>query len=180
MLEGDATIGELSQEEMRTVCLHEFGHAIGLWGHSPHPIDISYPTATTQQPSPRDITTLRKLYNTPLNTPQHNVAIKVLNAEIEEKPYADPKTQLRTRYLLGTVYFDKGDIPAAITTFQACRELNPKFQPAIEKLIQVYHETGETDQAIALVEKRITQKPSPADYNMLGIFYYDKRMLKRR
>ena len=32
MLEGDGTIGELSQEEMRTVCLHEFGHAIGLWG----------------------------------------------------------------------------------------------------------------------------------------------------
>ena len=179
MLEGDATIGELSQEEMRTVCLHEFGHAIGLWGHSPHPSDISYPTATAQQPSPRDITTLRKLYNTPLNTPQHDVAIKVLNAEIEEKPYADPKKHLQTHYLLGTVYFDKGDIPAAITTFHACRELNPKFQPAIEKLIQVYHETGETDQAIALVEKRVTQKPSSADYNTLGIFYYDKKDVEK-
>ena len=72
MLEGDGTIGELSQEEMRTVCLHEFGHAIGLWGHSPHPGDISLPRqATAQHPSTRDITTLRKLYNTPLNTPQH-------------------------------------------------------------------------------------------------------------
>ena len=60
MLEGDGTIGELSQEEMRTVCLHEFGHAIGLWGHSPHPGDISYPTATAQYPSTRDIATLRK------------------------------------------------------------------------------------------------------------------------
>ncbi len=36
VLESDDTIGELSQEEMRTVCLHEFGHAIGLWGHSPN------------------------------------------------------------------------------------------------------------------------------------------------
>ena len=30
MLEGDGTIGALSEEEMQTVCLHEFGHAIGL------------------------------------------------------------------------------------------------------------------------------------------------------
>ncbi len=179
MLEGDGTIGTLSQEEMRTVCLHEFGHAIGLWGHSPHPGDICYPTATAQKPNARDIETLRRLYNTPLNTPQHDVAIKVLKTEIEQKPYADPQIQLRTHYLLGAVYFDKGDIPAAIATFQACRELNPKFQPAIEKLIHVYHEIGETDQAIALVEERVTEKPSPADYNTLGIFYYDKKNVER-
>ena len=179
ILEGYGTIGELSREEMRTVCLHEFGHAIGLWGHSPHPGDISYPTATVQQPSARDIATLRKLYNTPLNTPQHDVAIKVLKTEIEQKPYADPQTRLRTHYLLGAVYFDKGDIPAAIATFQTCRKINPKFQPAVEKLIQVYHEMGETDQAIALVEKRVAEKPSPSDYNTLGIFYYDKKDVEK-
>ena len=179
MLEGDGTTGGLSQEEMRTVCLHEFGHAIGLWGHSPHPGDISYPTATVQQPTDRDIATLRKLYNTPLNTPQHDVAIEVLKDEIEQKPYTDPKTYLQTHYLLGIVYFNKGDIPAAIATFQTCRELNPKFQPAIERLIHVYHETGKTDQAIALIEKRVTQKPSPADYNTLGIFYYDEKDVEK-
>ena len=91
MLEGDATIGELTQEEMRTVCLHEFGHAIGLWGHSPHPGDINYPTATAQQPSARDIATLRRLYNTPLNTPQHDIAINMLKAEVEQRPHADVK-----------------------------------------------------------------------------------------
>ncbi|RKU14956.1 hypothetical protein C6500_21550 [Candidatus Poribacteria bacterium] len=175
MLEGDATVGELSQEEMRTVCVHEFGHAIGLWGHSPHPGDICYPTATAQQPSDRDIATLRKLYNTPLNTPQHDVAIKVLKTEIEQKPYADPQIRLRTHYLLGAIYFDKGDTASAIDSFQTCRQLDAKFQPAIEKLIQVYHETDETHEAIALLEKRITQKPSPADYNTLGIFYYEKK-----
>ena len=179
MLEGYGTVGELSQEEMRTVCVHEFGHAIGLWGHSPHPGDICYPTATAQQPSDRDIATLRKLYNTPLNMSQHDVAIKVLKTEIEQKPYAAPQTQLRTRYLLGAVYFDKGDIPAAIATFQTCRALNSKFQPAIEKLIQIYYETGKTDQAIALVEKRVAGKPSAADYNTLGIFYYDKKDVEK-
>ena len=175
MLEGDGTVGELSQEEMRTVCVHEFGHAIGLWGHSPHPGDICYPTATVQQPSDRDIGTLRKLYNTPLNTPQHDVAIKVLKTEIEQKPYADPQTHLRAHYLLGAIYFDKGDPASAIDSFQTCRQLDAKFRPAIEKLIQVYHETGETSEAIALLEKRIAQKPSPADYNTLGIFYYEKK-----
>ena len=175
MLEGDATIGELSQEEMRTVCLHEFGHAIGLWGHSPHPGDISYPTAIAQHPSPRDITTLRKLYRTPLDTPQHDIAINMLKAEIEQKPHADIKKHLRSHYLLGTVYFDKGNTASAIASFQTCRHLDAKFQPAIEKLIQVYHETGETHEAIALLEKRVDQKPSPADYNTLGIFYYHKK-----
>ena len=175
MLEGYGTVGELSQEEMRTVCVHEFGHAIGLWGHSPHPGDICYPTATVQQPSDRDIVTLRKLYNTPLNTPQHDVAIKVLKTEIEQKPYADPQTQLRAHYLLGAIYFDKGDTASAIDSFQTCRQLDAKFQPAIEKLIQIYHETGETSEAIDLLKKRITQKPSPADYNTLGIFYYERK-----
>ncbi len=179
MLEGDGTIGDLSPEEMRTVCLHEFGHAIGLWGHSPHPGDICYPTATAQQPTRRDIATLRKLYNTPLNTPQHDVAISVLKTEIEQKPYADPRIRLRNHYLLGAIYFDKGDISAAIATFQTCKAMNPKFQPAVEKLIQIYHETGETDQAIALVEKRVMQKPSPADYNTLGIFYYDRKDVEK-
>ena len=175
MLEGYGTVGELSQEEMRTVCVHEFGHAIGLWGHSPHPGDICYPTATAQQPSDRDIATLRKLYDTPLNTPQHDVAIKVLKTEIEQKPYADPQIRLRTHYLLGAIYFDKGDTASAIDSFQTCRQLDAKFRPAIEKLIQVYHETDKTHEAIALLEKRITQKPSPADYNTLGIFYYEKK-----
>ena len=174
MLEGDGTIGELSQKEMRTVCVHEFGHAIGLWGHSPHPGDVIYPTATVQHPSTRDIITLRKLYNTPLNTPQHDIAIRALKSEVAAKPYAEKKKQLRSHYLLGTVHFDKGDTASAIASFLTCRQLDAKFQPAIEKLIQAYHETGKTPDAIALLEKRIIQKPSPADYNTLGIFYYEK------
>ena len=78
VLEGDGTTGELSQEEMRTVCLHEFGHAIGLWGHSPNTDDVCHATATAQHPTTRDINTLLKIYNTPLHTPQHDIAIDLL------------------------------------------------------------------------------------------------------
>ncbi len=179
MLESDATIGELSQAEMRTVCLHEFGHAIGLWGHSPHPVDISYPTANAQVLSERDVATLRRLYQTPPDTPQHAVAMEILTAEIAEKPHADLEKRLRSHYLLGTVALDKGDTAAAIASFQTCRELKPQFQPALEKLIQAYHETGETQAAIALLEERVSEKPSPADYNTLGIFYYERREAER-
>ena len=103
----------------------------------------------------------------------------MLKAEIEEKPHADIKKHLRSHYLLGTVYFDKGDTASAIASFQTCRQLDPKFQSAIEKLIQAYHETGETHEAIALLEKRVIEKSSPADYNTLGIFYYEKKDVEK-
>ena len=122
---------------------------------------------------------MRKLYQTPLNTPQHDIAIEVLKTEIASKPYADKRKQLRSHYLLGTIHFDKGDPAAAIGSFLTCRALDAKFQSAIEKLIQVYHETGKTHEAIALLEHRTTQKPSPADYNTLGIFYYEKTEVEK-
>ena len=60
---------KLSQEEIRTVCLHEFGHAIGLWGHSPDPLDVNFWASVAQRPTDRDRATLLKVYATPQNTP---------------------------------------------------------------------------------------------------------------
>lgn len=174
MLEGDETITELSQKEMRTVCLHEFAHAIGLWGHSPHPGDICYPTATAQHPTQHDINTLRKLYNTPVDTPQHDTAINALKAEITLAP-----RQHYPHYLLGAVYFDKGDMESAIGSFKDCLKRNENFQPAIEKLLRAYQETGQLGTAINLLEQRIGEKPSAADYNTLGIHYYHQGAVNR-
>ena len=174
MLEGDKTITELSQKEMRTVCLHEFGHALGLWGHSPHPGDICYPTATAQRLTQRDINTLRKLYDTQVDTPQHDIAINALKTEISLEP-----RQHYPHYLLGAVYFDKGDMEAAIGSFKNCLQLNENFQPAIEKLLQAYKETGQLETAINLLEQRIETKPSAADYNTLGIHYHRQGEVSR-
>jgi len=169
MLEGDDTVTELSELEMRTVCLHEFGHAIGLWGHSPHPGDICYPTATAQHPSLRDINTLRKLYNTPIGTPQHDEAIKALKTEILQEP-----REHYHHFLLGNVHFDKGDMESAIDSYQDCIHINEHFQPAIEKLLMAYEAIGQLSTAINLLEQRIKTKPRSADYNTLGIHYYNK------
>ena len=176
VIEGDGTTGELTQEKMRTVCLHEFAHAIGLWGHSPSNLDVCHATATAQHPTPRDVNTLLKLYNTPLHTPQHEIAINQLKKELQTNP-----RHPRTHYLLGAVYFDKGDMPLAITSFQNCLGIDPNYEPAREKLIHAYERTGQSHQAINLIEQRVgsqqghrSLRESADSYNVLGTLYYRK------
>ena len=158
---------KLSQEETRTVCLHEFGHAIGLWGHSPDPLDVSFWASIAQRPTARDRATLLKVYATPQNTPQHDVAINVLRKQLETNP-----TDARTHYLLGTISDDKGDTASAITRFKTCLELDPGFQPASETLLQVYQRAGLSQQAADLLEETLKQIPSANDYNTIGVMYY--------
>jgi tetratricopeptide (TPR) repeat protein len=56
----------LSANQVRAVCLHEIGHALGIIGHSPKPDDIMYcsmPSATAKPTlSTRDVGTIQKLY----------------------------------------------------------------------------------------------------------------------
>ncbi|MBK8189238.1 MAG: tetratricopeptide repeat protein [Vampirovibrionales bacterium] len=53
------------QESARRFALHELGHAIGLWGHSPDPGDVMYTHPIVSQLSARDIATIRKVYALP-------------------------------------------------------------------------------------------------------------------
>ena len=158
---------KLSQKETRTVCLHEFGHAIGLWGHSPNPLDVSFWASIAQRPTAQDRATLLKIYATPQNTPQHDAAINILKKQLETNP-----TNARTHYLLGTIYDDKGDTVLAVTSFKACLEIDPDFHPARETLLQVYQRTGLPQQAVELLEETLKQMPSPNDYNTIGVMYY--------
>ncbi len=50
---------------LRATAIHEFGHALGMWGHSDDRDDIMYPVVSGQtEISPRDLLTLTKLYST--------------------------------------------------------------------------------------------------------------------
>ena len=158
---------KLSREETRTVCLHEFGHAIGLWGHSPDPLDVSFWASIAQRPTAQDRATLLKVYSTPQNTPQHDVAISILKKQLETNP-----THARTHYLLGTIYGDKGDTELAVASFKACLEINPDFHPARETLLQVYQKVGRSQQAVDLLEETLKQMPSSNEYNTIGVMYY--------
>ncbi len=174
--EGDGTVDEKLQKEMRTVCLHELGHALGLWGHSPHTDDVNHAKATAQQPSKRDIDTLMKLYSTPLNTSQHDVAINLLKMEIEAKP-----NHPLYHYLLGAVYYDKNNMELALQSIQQCLKLDPKFSTASQKLLKIYDKTGQKTLAIDLLEKDLdrpdkgkTQHETALAYNHLGVLHYRK------
>ena len=164
--------GLLSQEKMRTVCLHELGHAIGLWGHSPDSADVLFFAATAQHPTDRDKATLHKVYAAPLHAPQHEAAIAVLNTHIE----ANPK-HLRSHYLLGTVNLDKGEVDAAIANFKACLALDAAFQQANEKLLQAYQKSGRREEALVHLQKMINREASPEGYNTAGVMYYQNQQI---
>ena len=178
VLQNDGTIKDMSQREMRTVCLHEFGHAVGLWGHSPHHQDVNHATSTAQNLSQRDIDTLIRLYNTAINTPQHDKAIVLLSRELDVKA-----NDSRTHYLLGAIYFDKGDTESALHCFEESLRLDPKNRIATQKLLQTYERIGNQTRAIELLENRLvqpdkmqTQRDSAASYNHLGVLYYRQGM----
>jgi predicted Zn-dependent protease len=56
-----------SADHLQAAARHELGHALGIWGHSPNPDDALYYSQVRQPPaiSPRDINTLRRIYQQP-------------------------------------------------------------------------------------------------------------------
>lgn len=61
----------LSPNQLKAVCLHEIGHALGMHGHSPRPTDIMYCSMPMKDAkvvlTPRDAQTLLRVYAAAIN-----------------------------------------------------------------------------------------------------------------
>lgn len=164
----EPNLGEVSDPaRLRAIYVHEFGHAVGLWGHSPDSRDAEFHTSTKEHPSPQDINTLRRVYATPQNTPQHEIAIKTVKKALDGSA-----ADARRHYLLGTITVDTGDVKEAIKHFKTALALDPTSEPVRQKLIQVYQDFGYYEQAIDLLNDGLAESPSHDAYNTLGVMYY--------
>ncbi len=158
---------ELTDQEALTVCLHELGHAIGLWGHSDREEDIMSPASAAPAPTQRDADTLRAIYEMPVNAPLHEPAMRELRGEIEERP-DDPAP----RYLLGSVALDAERYDEAVEALQAALKIDRFHMAAGEKLVMAYLEAERYDEAA----RQLYDGPlfSAELYNNAGIVFAEK------
>jgi len=174
------TMKLLECDTLQAAILHELGHALGLWGHSPNPGDVMFYSAAATKPTEHDVATLRKVYATPPDTAFHQDAIAALNAELEEDsdlPSAPSAMQAtvsekaRLYYLLGTVYADLGDYDAAISNVQKALEMAPYVSEYAARLAIIFDEKGMYEQAIAQYTEALNKCPSAYLYVRLGLLY---------
>ena len=163
------TMKLLDCDTLKAVILHELGHAVGLWGHSPNPRDVMFYSAAATKPTERDVATLRKVYATPLDTAFHQDAIVALNAELEED--SDVSEKARLYYLLGTVYADLSDYDAAISNVQKALEMAPYVSEYAARLAMIFDKKGMYAQAIAQYTKALNARPPAYLYGRLGLLY---------
>lgn len=164
----DGTTGKLlSREKMLSVCLHELGHALGLWGHSDVAEDVMSPSTEALAPTPRDVATLKRLYALPLNTPLHDLAMDALRRDLEQEP-----ANVEYHFLLGNLLLDVKRYDEAVDQFLQVLTLDASHIDAAERLVRAYLEMGKAKEALEEVERFGTS--SPEFYNNAARIFYER------
>ena len=159
----------LTHDQMKIVLLHEFGHAVGLWGHSRDKEDAMYHAADASHPTQRDINTIKQVYSHEADYPLHAESIKAIKQEMLSK-----LENARLHFLLGTVYADQEEYSEAIDNFKRSLHLNPQFYKASSALALAYQKSGQEQAALIEYLLLAESDPSAAVHNMIGALYFQK------
>ena len=149
------TLGFLDPARLRTVLLHEIGHAIGIWGHSTAPNDIMYFEPTVADLSERDIATAQQLRQYPVGTQLHQQSIRSLKEEMVRHP-----NLAEHLYALGTVYVDQGDYPSAMSAFQKAITINPLARKAALQMAQIRQKNADYELALKDYLRSMSLQPT--------------------
>lgn len=63
LLRSYIAIASVDRNKIEALAAHEAGHALGLDGHSPHALDLMYFKSPLEEPSIRDVMTLKAIYS---------------------------------------------------------------------------------------------------------------------
>jgi predicted Zn-dependent protease len=161
----------LPQDILYHTITHEFGHVLGIHGHSPYAEDLMYWQVTGEQKglTAKDIATLKRLYQT---TPTYTNDASTSVAQSRE----DAKILLTAQLL-----FQNKRYTEALTKLAPLLAKNPKHKEAIIIASLCYANLNQYEKAANLYEKVVTvNDPNPLNVYNLAIFMIKRAELKGR
>jgi len=162
------TLKPISDDRMKVILLHEFGHAIGLWGHSKNKDDVMYYASNVMHPTLSDLLTLKTLYSYENNYSFHTQTISTIKNDLETNP-----SDANSYFLLGSVYLDIGEYNSAIEALRKCLSFNRQYYKARVALASAYKSLGQEESAISEYLSLAQSSPSPMLQNVIGVSYYE-------
>jgi predicted Zn-dependent protease/Tfp pilus assembly protein PilF len=152
----------LTRELINHTIVHEFGHVLGIHGHSPVESDIMYWQATGKQTklTARDMNTLKRLYNTPAD--YTNDATQSMAASRDQA-----KGVLVAQQLM-----EQGSYSEALIQLQPLLKISPPYYDAHVLAASSYSRQGKTSEAIRHYETALKIDASDARVQFnLGLLY---------
>ena len=183
----------LTPIDVHNVALHEFGHMLGINGHSPSAEDRLYPTydyqkysATPLKLSQRDINTMMTLYKMDLdpNATGDNSITKLLGTEQErqntalnnELNYIKEVPSNPVGYVNAAKSYEaNGDTKNAIAYYNKALELDANNKTSMISLARLYFNNKDYKNAEIYIQKVLAKDPKNVDmYCNLAKLYLKK------
>jgi len=179
----------LTPTDVYNVALHEFGHAIGIAGHSTNKSDIMYATYNPQAQntkaklSARDINTAKAIYEIDKN-PYSNSLNSINTVLGSKEDRINEKLNQSLEYIktvpaspigyvnAGKVYLEQGNEYEAINYFQKALKIAPNDLGANQSLAALYYKRNDVAKAEIYYKKIIQIQPKdPNAYIDLAKLY---------